>query len=50
MADVSRAKTDGRAVLALDVGTSSCRASLYDLMARPVEGYAASRRSAPAAE
>jgi len=26
-----------RAVLALDVGTSSCRASLYDLHARPVE-------------
>src|ERR671938_602559 len=29
---------DERAVLALDVGTSSCRASLYDLLARPVEG------------
>lgn len=29
------------AVLAIDVGTSSCRASLYDLQARPVSGRAA---------
>src|SRR5262249_7186029 len=29
------------AVLALDVGTSSCRASLYDLQAQPVSGKAA---------
>jgi gluconokinase len=30
-----------RAVLALDVGTSSCRASLYDLQARPMPGRSA---------
>ena len=28
------------AVLALDVGTSSCRASLYDTLGRPVAGRA----------
>jgi gluconokinase len=33
-------QSDG-AVLALDVGTSSCRASLYDIRAQPVAGRAA---------
>jgi gluconokinase len=32
----------GRAILALDIGTSSCRASLYDLRARRVPGRARS--------
>ena len=38
---------DERAVLAVDVGTSSCRASLYDLLARPVEGAVAQIGYAP---
>jgi gluconokinase len=38
---------DERAVLALDVGTSSCRASLYDLLARPVAGAVAQIGYAP---
>jgi gluconokinase len=36
-----------RAVLALDVGTSSCRASLYDLEARPLEHRVAQIMYAP---
>ena len=35
------------AVLAIDVGTSSCRASLYDLQARPLAGAAAHVGYAP---
>jgi gluconokinase len=35
------------AVLALDVGTSSCRASLYDLSAEPVPGRAAQVHYSP---
>jgi gluconokinase len=35
------------AVLALDVGTSSCRASLYDLQAHPIPGRAAHITYAP---
>src|SRR5260370_15400718 len=36
-----------RAVLALDVGTSSCRASLYDVQARPIPGRSAQISYAP---
>ena len=39
--------TEERAVLALDVGTSSCRASLYDLQARPLAGAVAQIGYAP---
>jgi gluconokinase len=38
---------DDRAILALDIGTSSCRASLYDLQARLLEGRVAQIRYAP---
>ena len=47
MPDDTRVTAEQRSVLALDVGTSSCRASLYDLMARPVEGAAAQITYAP---
>ena len=35
------------AVLALDVGTSSCRASLYDLDAEPLPGHVVQLKYAP---
>ncbi|HTD80123.1 MAG TPA: FGGY family carbohydrate kinase, partial [Chloroflexota bacterium] len=47
MPDDTRVTAEQRSVLALDVGTSSCRASLYDLMARPVEAAAAQITYAP---
>ena len=36
-----------RAILALDIGTSSCRASLYDLQTRPIPGRSARVTYAP---
>ncbi len=39
--------SEPRAVLAVDVGTSSCRASLYDLQARMLEGAVAQITYAP---
>jgi gluconokinase len=39
--------SQGAAVLALDVGTSSCRASLYDVHADPIPGRSARITYAP---
>ena len=38
---------DSAAVLALDVGTSSCRASLYDLSGRPIRSHAVRQAYSP---